>query len=101
MCFLRRPQIDNGYPVDHLEVSDNEGPNYFNMFCKVTGHSDLQVENPDYGKKVSDDDGYDYSNTFLEATTHSNLQDYFLTENARKFKCSYDCDFLNFSIEEY
>ena len=93
--------IDNGYPDDHLEVADNEVPNHFNMFCKNTGHSDLQVENPEDGKKVSKDDRYKYSNTFFEGTTHSNLPDYFLTENSRKFRCSYDCDFSTFSIEKY
>ena len=90
------PPEDNG-PDDPLEVLDNEGPNYF----KNTGQSDLQVENPEDGKDVFDDDRYNYSNTFFEATTQSNLPDYFLTENARKFRCSYDCDFSTISIEEY
>ena len=40
--LTEHPPEDNGYPDDHLEVSDNEGPN---IFCKNTGNSDLQVEN--------------------------------------------------------
>ena len=107
-----RPE-DNGYPDDLLEDSDNEGPNYVNIFCKNTDHSDLQVGFPEYlkdnehpekpedVKEVSDDEGSDFSNTFLEATTHFNLQEDFPTENSRNFKCSYGCDFSTFSIEEY
>ena len=95
------PPEDNGYPDDSLEVSDNVGPNYFNMICKNTGHSDLQVEIPEDVKEVSDDDRSNYSNTFFKATTHSNLQEDFPTENSRKFKCSCDYDFSTFSIEEY
>ena len=52
------PPEDNGHPEDLLEVSEsetsnrssgnsnNEGPNYFNMFCKNTDHSALQVDFP-------------------------------------------------------
>ena len=58
-------------------------------------------ENPEDVKEVSDDERSNYSNTFFKATTHSNLQEDFPTENSRKFKCSYDCDFSTFSFEEY
>ena len=40
------PPEDNGSPDDLLEVSDNEGPNHFNISCKNTDHSDLQVDCP-------------------------------------------------------
>ena len=71
------------------------------------GGSNEYHENPEDFKKASDDEGsnyskaLDHSNTFFEATTHSNWQEDFSTENSRKFKCSYDCDFSTLSIEEY
>ena len=92
-------------PEDVKEVSNDEGSNYSNTFFEATTNSNLQVDYPENVKEVSDDEGSNYSNTFFKATTHSNLQvDFqvdFPTENSRKFKCSYDCDFSTFSIEEY
>ena len=78
-------------PKDVKEVSDNEGSNYSNTFFKATTHSNEHPENVEDVKEVSDD----------KATTHSNLQVDIPTENSRKFKCSYDCHFSTFSIEEY
>ena len=58
-------------------------------------------ENPENVMEVCNDEESNCSNTFFEATTHSNLQVDFPPENPEKFKCSYDCDFSTFSIEEY
>ena len=88
-------------PEDFKEVSDDEGCNHSNTFFKATTHSNEHPENVEDVKKVSDDEHSNYSNTLFEATTHSNLQVDFPTENSRKFKCPYNCDFSTFSIEEY
>ena len=61
------PPEDNGSPDDLLEVSDNEGPNYFNIFFKNTDHSDLEIDFP--AKNNSEfkcSYGCDFSTFFIE-----------------------------------
>ena len=73
------PPEDNGSPDDLLEVSDNEGPNYFNIY---TDHSDLQVDFPaknnskfkcSYGCDFSTYSIEEYMEHFQSEHLHKNL----------------------------